>query len=142
MLLDALYWVRQVLALLLGGLWGFFQLQGAVALGGFVAAFGAAVGGRRRVTPHSGSRCCCRYVLISTILSYSYATSFLRLDEERIGGMGDLLKEGAVPAVGVFLVPRVPVPQPRGVGGRAHGVLRRLHGFSCTPAWAPERQPA
>jgi len=77
-LLDALYWLRQVLGLALGLLFGLIPLKGLLALALFAAA--------------------------SVAAGYFYCTSFQGVDEEDYGGLWELTKEGFMTSFAGFLV--------------------------------------
>ncbi|CAI8010276.1 Respirasome Complex Assembly Factor 1 [Geodia barretti] len=76
--LDALYWLRQGLCLLLGLVWGIIPLQGYVGMTLFLAVNGGAV--------------------------YSYCALYQRVEEEEYGGIWELLKEGFMTSFALFLV--------------------------------------
>ncbi|XP_006653964.1 respirasome Complex Assembly Factor 1 [Oryza brachyantha] len=77
-LLDAVHWIRQVLGLACGLLWGAVPLVGAVWIALFVA--------------------------ISTGLVYWYYAYLLKIDEEEFGGHGALLQEGMFASFTLFLL--------------------------------------
>ncbi|XP_067950181.1 GEL complex subunit OPTI-like [Watersipora subatra] len=76
--LDAIYWLRQVLSLVFGILWGFLLVQGFIGL----------------VT----------FLLTNCFLVYLYTTTFQNVDEEDYGGMVEILKEGMMSSFATFLV--------------------------------------
>ncbi|TVU18331.1 hypothetical protein EJB05_34421 [Eragrostis curvula] len=77
-LLDAVHWIRQVLGLICGLLWGAVPLVGAVWIALFLA--------------------------ISTGIVYWYYTYVLKIDEEEYGGHGALLQEGLFASFTLFLL--------------------------------------
>ncbi|KAG8066930.1 hypothetical protein GUJ93_ZPchr0005g14794 [Zizania palustris] len=77
-LLDAVHWIRQVLGLACGLLWGAVPLVGAIWIALFLA--------------------------ISTGLVYWYYAYLLKIDEEEFGGHGALLQEGMFASFTLFLL--------------------------------------
>ncbi|CDW60252.1 Isy1 and Fringe and Rab5ip domain containing prot ein [Trichuris trichiura] len=77
-LLDAIYWLKQLVSALLGVLWGTLPLRGALAIA--------------------------IYFLVCSCISHLYVTSFQRVDEEWIGGLAEVIKEGFSTAFATFLV--------------------------------------
>lgn len=77
-LLDVVYWSRQLLALVLGMIWGLLPLTGI---------FGILL-----------------YVAATTLMLNSYVTSFQKQDIEDYGGFMDVAKEGFMSAFATFLV--------------------------------------
>ncbi|CAN1150500.1 Respirasome Complex Assembly Factor 1 [Linum perenne] len=75
---DVLHWIRQVVALLCGLLWGAIPLVGGIWIGIFL--------------------------LISSGIIYGYYALILKVDEEDFGGHGALLQEGLFASVTVFLL--------------------------------------
>ncbi|XP_057371202.1 GEL complex subunit OPTI-like [Daphnia carinata] len=76
--LDVIYWARQILAVILGLIWGVFSLQGFLGLALFALA-------------NAG-------------ILYVYFTSFQSVDEEEYGGVWELTKEGFMTSFAGFLV--------------------------------------
>lgn len=76
--LDSVYWIRQIIAVLLGVLWGFIKFKGI---------FGIIV-----------------YVLINLGIVFVYYASYHEVDEEEYGGHGELAKEGLLTSFSLFLV--------------------------------------
>ncbi|KAF8725635.1 hypothetical protein HU200_020177 [Digitaria exilis] len=77
-LLDAVHWIRQVVGLICGLLWGAVPLVGAVWIALFMA--------------------------ISTGIIYWYYAYVLKVDEEEYGGHGALLQEGLFASFTLFLL--------------------------------------
>ncbi|CAN6331127.1 unnamed protein product, partial [Urochloa humidicola] len=77
-LLDAVHWIRQVVGLICGLLWGAIPLVGAVWIALFMA--------------------------ISTGIIYWYYAYALKVDEEEYGGHGALLQEGLFASFTLFLL--------------------------------------
>ncbi|CAN0910805.1 Respirasome Complex Assembly Factor 1 [Linum grandiflorum] len=75
---DVLHWIRQVVALLCGLVWGAIPLVGGL----WIATF----------------------LLISSGTIYGYYAMILQVDEEDYGGHGALLQEGLFASITVFLV--------------------------------------
>ncbi|KAK1264814.1 hypothetical protein QJS04_geneDACA011295 [Acorus gramineus] len=75
---DVLHWIRQVLGLVCGLLWGAIPLVGAV----WIAVF----------------------LVISSGVIYVYYTHILKVDEEELGGHGALLQEGLFASLTLFLL--------------------------------------
>lgn len=76
--LDVIYWFRQVLAILLGIIWGLLPLKGILAIALFA--------------------------LINAGVLYIYFTNFQKIDEEEYGGPWELTKEGFMTSFALFLV--------------------------------------
>ncbi|KAJ0720702.1 putative rab5-interacting protein family [Helianthus annuus] len=75
---DVLHWIRQIVALVCGLLWGAIPLVGGIWL----------------VT----------FLVISSGIIYGYYAIILKVDEEEFGGHGPLLQEGLFASVTLFLV--------------------------------------
>ncbi|KAJ8478844.1 hypothetical protein OPV22_022571 [Ensete ventricosum] len=75
---DVLHWIRQVLGLACGLLWGAIPLVGAI----WIALF----------------------LLLSSGIIYGYYTYVLKIDEEDFGGHGALLQEGLFASFSLFLL--------------------------------------
>ncbi|VDP89391.1 unnamed protein product [Echinostoma caproni] len=76
--LDIVYWLRQVLAILTGILWGLIPLKGLTAI--------------------------LLFFLMNMGAIYIYAALFQRVDEEEYGGFGEIVKEGLMTAFSCFMV--------------------------------------
>jgi len=76
--LDVIYWMRQVLGIIVGLVWGIIPLTGIVGLALFCA--------------------------INAGLLYIYFTIFQKVDEEEYGGPWELTKEGFMASFAGFLV--------------------------------------
>ncbi|XP_076918883.1 uncharacterized protein LOC143579469 [Bidens hawaiensis] len=75
---DVLHWIRQIVALVCGLIWGAIPLVGGIWL----------------VT----------FLLISCGIIYGYYAIILKVDEEEFGGHGPLLQEGLFASVTLFLL--------------------------------------
>ncbi|KAK7491399.1 hypothetical protein BaRGS_00017377, partial [Batillaria attramentaria] len=75
--LDVIYWMRQVMGVVLGLVWGLLPLKGI---------FGIAL-----------------FLLVNVAIVYMYSSSFQKVDEEEYGGMGEILKEGLMTSFSSFL---------------------------------------
>uniref|UniRef100_A0A6N2K448 Rab5-interacting protein n=2 Tax=Salix TaxID=40685 RepID=A0A6N2K448_SALVM len=75
---DALHWIRQVVALVCGLLWGTIPLVGGIWIGLFL--------------------------LISSGIVYGYYALILKIDEEDFGGHSTLLQEGLFASITLFLL--------------------------------------
>ncbi|CAI5984598.1 unnamed protein product [Closterium sp. NIES-65] len=75
---DVLYWMRQVLAVLFGVLWGIAPITGGIGIIGFL--------------------------VLSTAVMMGYYTLVVKVDAEELGGHGALLQEGLLNSFGVFLL--------------------------------------
>ncbi|KAA8549280.1 hypothetical protein F0562_000964 [Nyssa sinensis] len=75
---DVLHWIRQVVALICGLLWGAIPLVGGIWIIVFLA--------------------------ISSGIVYGYYAIILKTDEEDFGGHGALLQEGLFASITLFLV--------------------------------------
>lgn len=76
--LDVIYWLRQILGVIIGLVWGVVPLQGFLGLALFF--------------------------LLSTVVVYVYFQSFQAVDEDDFGGVGELVKEGLMTSFAGFLV--------------------------------------
>ncbi|KAM9296869.1 GEL complex subunit OPTI [Gastrophryne carolinensis] len=76
--LDVIYWMRQILAIVLGVIWGIVPLKGFLGIAIFC--------------------------LINAGLLYLYFSSFQQVDEEEYGGTWELTKEGFMTSFALFLV--------------------------------------
>ena len=76
--LDVIYWLRQVLGVIIGLAWGVLAIQGAVGLVLFAA--------------------------LNAGLVYVYFSAFQAVDEEEYGGAWELTKEGFMTSFASFLV--------------------------------------
>ncbi|KAI3429082.1 uncharacterized protein J3R85_008726 [Psidium guajava] len=75
---DVLHWIRQVVALVCGLLWGAIPLVGGIWIVLFLA--------------------------LSTGIVYGYYAMILKIDEEEYGGHGALLQEGLFASLTLFLL--------------------------------------
>ncbi|UYV62470.1 C20orf24 [Cordylochernes scorpioides] len=76
--LDVVYWLKQIVGLLLGLAWGLVPLKGVL---------GIAI-----------------YFVINAVLAYLYSAVFQGVDMDDFGGIWDLIKEGLMTALAGFLV--------------------------------------
>ncbi|KAK0061824.1 respirasome Complex Assembly Factor 1 [Biomphalaria pfeifferi] len=76
--LDVIYWMRQILGLLLGIVWGIIPMRGFIGLALFL--------------------------LVNVAIVYIYYNSFQKVDEEEYGGTSEILKEGLMTSFSSFLV--------------------------------------
>ncbi|XP_067651535.1 GEL complex subunit OPTI-like [Haliotis asinina] len=76
--LDVVYWLRQILGVVIGLIWGLIPLKGILGLGLFF--------------------------IINVAIVYMYYNSFQRVDEEEYGGASEILKEGLMTSFSSFLV--------------------------------------
>jgi len=76
--LDVIYWLRQILGVVLGLLWGFVAIKGVVGLALFAA--------------------------LNAGILYLYFSGFQSVDEEDYGGVWELTKEGFMTSMASFLV--------------------------------------
>ncbi|ERN07917.1 hypothetical protein AMTRI_Chr08g162190 [Amborella trichopoda] len=75
---DVLHWIRQVVALIFGLLWGAIPLVGAI----WIVVF----------------------LVLSSGIIYGYYALVLKVDEEEFGGHGALLQEGLFASLTLFLL--------------------------------------
>lgn len=75
---DVLHWIRQIVALVCGLIWGAIPLTGGL----WIVAF----------------------LVISSAIIYSYYAMLLKVDEEDFGGHGALLQEGLFASITLFLL--------------------------------------
>ncbi|KAJ7543777.1 hypothetical protein O6H91_09G052200 [Diphasiastrum complanatum] len=78
---DVLHWIRQVIGLICGLIWGAIPLTGAI----WILVF----------------------LVLSSGIIYGYYSQVLKIDEEEFGGHGNLLQEGMFASVTLFLVSNV-----------------------------------
>ncbi|XP_033755485.1 uncharacterized protein RAB5IF homolog [Pecten maximus] len=76
--LDVIYWMRQIIGMILGLIWGLFPLKGLLGLVIFFA--------------------------INCGVIYLYYGSFQKVDDEDYGGPMEILKEGLMTSFSTFLV--------------------------------------
>ncbi|GFO07060.1 hypothetical protein PoB_003356500 [Plakobranchus ocellatus] len=76
--LDVVYWMRQIMGLILGLVWGFIPLKGFIGLALFF--------------------------LVNVAIVYLYYSTFQKIDEEEYGGASEILKEGLMTSFSSFLV--------------------------------------
>ncbi|CAM9488945.1 GEL complex subunit OPTI [Lampetra fluviatilis] len=76
--LDVIYWIRQIIGLVLGVVWGVVPLKGIVAI--------------------------LLFCVINAGLLYLYFSNFQKVDEEEYGGTWELTKEGFMTSFSLFLV--------------------------------------
>ncbi|EDO41626.1 predicted protein [Nematostella vectensis] len=76
--LDVIYWLRQILAVVIGILWGLVPLKGIFAIALFC--------------------------IINAAAAYVYFNNFQKIDEDDYGGPWELTKEGFMTSFAVFLV--------------------------------------
>ncbi|CAH1432470.1 uncharacterized protein LOC111880330 [Lactuca sativa] len=75
---DVLHWIRQIVALVCGLIWGSIPLVGGI----WIVVF----------------------LLISSGIIYGYYAIILKVDEEEFGGHGSLLQEGLFASITLFLL--------------------------------------
>ncbi|XP_060253770.1 GEL complex subunit OPTI isoform X1 [Ovis aries] len=76
--LDVIYWFRQIIAVVLGVIWGVLPLRGFLGIAGFC--------------------------LINAGVLYVYFSNYLQIDEEEYGGTWELTKEGFMTSFALFMV--------------------------------------
>lgn len=76
--LDVVYWLRQLVGIILGIVWGILPLKGFVGILLFCS--------------------------LNAAILYVYITSFQKIDEEEYGGTWELTKEGFMTSFASFLV--------------------------------------
>lgn len=76
--LDVIYWLRQILGIILGIIWGLLPLKGIFGLALFFA--------------------------VNVLITYLYLSTFQKVDEEEYGGLTEILKEGLMTSFSSFLV--------------------------------------
>ncbi|XP_056279805.1 uncharacterized protein RAB5IF [Pseudoliparis swirei] len=76
--LDVIYWLRQIIAIILGVIWGVAPLKGFLAI--------------------------VIFCIINAGVLYVYFSSFQQVDEEEYGGTWELTKEGFMTSFALFLV--------------------------------------
>ncbi|CAG9087538.1 hypothetical protein JYU34_021369 [Plutella xylostella] len=76
--LDVIYWMRQIIGIILGLCWGLLPLKGF---------FGLVL-----------------FVLVNAAVIYVYVSNFQNIDEEEYGGMWEITKEGFMTSFAGFLV--------------------------------------
>ncbi|TKC48309.1 hypothetical protein EI555_014551, partial [Monodon monoceros] len=77
--LDVIYWFRQIIAVVLGVIWGVLPLRGFLGIAGFC--------------------------LINAGVLYLYFSNYLQIDEEEYGGTWELTKEGFMTSFALFMDP-------------------------------------
>lgn len=76
--LDVVYWMRQIVGVILGVTWGVIPIKGLIGILLFLA--------------------------INSLVVYVYFSAFQKVDEEDYGGIAELLKEGLMTSFATFLV--------------------------------------
>uniref|UniRef100_A0A0B6ZR01 Rab5-interacting protein n=1 Tax=Arion vulgaris TaxID=1028688 RepID=A0A0B6ZR01_9EUPU len=76
--LDVIYWMRQIMGVVLGLIWGIFPLKGLLGLALFM--------------------------LVNVAIVYIYYNSFQKVEEEEYGGATEILKEGLMTSFSSFMV--------------------------------------
>lgn len=76
--LDVIYWLRQILGVIIGLIWGFAPLKGFIGL--------------------------ILFFLINCAIVFIYYNMIQRIDEEKFGGFTELMKEGLMTSFSTFLV--------------------------------------
>jgi len=76
--LDVIYWMRQIMGIILGLVWGLIPMKGF---------FGLAL-----------------FLVVNVALIYIYYSSFQKVDEEEYGGATEIIKEGLMTSFSSFLV--------------------------------------
>ncbi|KAF7695823.1 uncharacterized protein RAB5IF [Silurus meridionalis] len=76
--LDVVYWFRQIIAIILGVIWGIVPLKGFLGIAIFC--------------------------IVNAGVLYVYFSSFQQVDEEEYGGTWELTKEGFMTSFALFLV--------------------------------------
>jgi len=76
--LDVIYWLRQILGVILGVMWGIAPLSGVIGL--------------------------ILFFLINCAIVFVYYNIIQRIDEEKFGGFTELMKEGLMTSLSTFLV--------------------------------------
>ncbi|CAG5136043.1 unnamed protein product [Candidula unifasciata] len=76
--LDVIYWMRQIMGIVLGLIWGIIPLKGFLGLALFL--------------------------LVNVAIVYIYYNSFQKVEEEEYGGAVEILKEGLMTSFSSFLV--------------------------------------
>jgi len=95
--LDVIYWARQILAIILGLVWGIFALQGFFGLSLYVDTLNFFPQPYNSYFPN-------RFALVNAGVLYIYFSSFQEVDEEEFGGAWELTKEGFMTSSAGFLV--------------------------------------
>jgi len=76
--LDVIYWIRQILGVLIGVVWGVIPMKGLVGIILFMA--------------------------VNLAVVYIYFSMYQRVDEEEFGGISEILKEGLMTSLATFFV--------------------------------------
>lgn len=76
--LDVIYWLRQIIGLLIGVVWGVFPIKGLLGIVLFFA--------------------------VNVAIVYVYFSVFQKVDEEDYGGISEIFKEGLMTSFATFVV--------------------------------------
>jgi hypothetical protein len=76
--LDVVYWLRQIIGVLIGIIWGVVPLKGILGILLFLA--------------------------VNVAIVYAYYSLFQRVNEEDFGGVSEILKEGLMTSFATFIV--------------------------------------
>lgn len=100
--LDVVYWFRQVIAMVLGVIWGVAPLKGFLGIAMWVqfrVQYSTVLQLMLMICDVS-----CRFCIINAGVLYVYFSSFQQVDEEEYGGTWELTKEGFMTSFALFLV--------------------------------------
>nr|CAG4643663.1 EOG090X0M4M [Ilyocryptus agilis] len=96
--LDVIYWARQILAIVLGLIWGVLSFQGFIGL--MLPMWKCNLHTYLTFAYRTEHEFC----LVNAGLLYVYFSSFQSVDEEEYGGAWELTKEGFMTSFAGFLV--------------------------------------
>lgn len=108
-----IYWLRQIIAVILGVIWGVAPLKGFLGIAMWVlcAVFQNPTFFHLNITVWikknkkcSFHACLFSFCAINAGLLYLYFSSFQQIDEEEYGGTWELTKEGFMTSFALFLV--------------------------------------
>ncbi|XP_074366473.1 uncharacterized protein LOC141707292 isoform X1 [Apium graveolens] len=99
---DVLHWIRQIVALLCGLIWGAIPLIGGIWI--VIREVAELVSSSSRFHPYGISSISVKFLVISSAIIYGYYAMLLKVDEEDFGGHGALLQEGLFASITLFLL--------------------------------------
>ena len=103
-MLTILYWVRQVLGILIGVAFGIVPMQGIMGFGGYVHQRPTTTTTSTATASHNTPLPLHRFAALNAGIPMIYYGKFLEVDQDSYGGGWNLIKEGFMPSTGLFLV--------------------------------------
>lgn len=101
--MDIIYWLRQIIGVFLGLIWGVIPLTGifGLALYDILQCFVEYLNEHEKLIVMMFN---CRFFLCNAGIMYLYFSGYHKVDEEEFGGAWELTKEGFMTSFAGFLV--------------------------------------